>query len=57
VRIAVMQRYRLQYTFWRRIERGAIREDRAPAERALAAPAHTLGGEMTYPNSVRSSWP
>jgi branched-chain amino acid transport system ATP-binding protein len=51
VRIAVMQRYRLQYTFWRRIERvAALREETEQLlERLrLQHQAHTLGGEMTY---------
>jgi branched-chain amino acid transport system ATP-binding protein len=51
VRIAVMQRCRLQYTFWRRIERvAAIREEAEQLlERVrLQGQATTLGGEMTY---------
>lgn len=51
VRIAVMQRYRLQYTFWRRIDGlAAIREEAGQLlERVrLQHHAHTLGGEMTY---------
>jgi len=51
VRIAVMQRYRMQYTFWRRIEKmRAIREE---AERLMERVrlrhlAGVPGGEMTY---------
>ena len=51
VRIAVMQRYRLQYTFWRRIERMAaiVEETEHLLERVrLQHQAATLGGEMTY---------
>jgi branched-chain amino acid transport system ATP-binding protein len=51
VRIAVMQRYRLQYTFWRRIEKvPAIREQTEQLlERVrLQHQSRTLGGEMTY---------
>jgi len=51
VRIAVMQRRRLQYTFWRRIESvAAIREEteRLLERVRLQHQAHTLGGEMTY---------
>jgi branched-chain amino acid transport system ATP-binding protein len=51
VRIAVMQRYRLQYTFWRRIEgmAGVREETEQLLERLrLQHQAHTLGGEMTY---------
>lgn len=51
VRIAVMQRCRLQYTFWRRIEAmTAIREETEQLlERLrLQHQARTLGGEMTY---------
>jgi branched-chain amino acid transport system ATP-binding protein len=60
VRIAVMQRRRLQYTFWRRIESvAAIREEteRLLERVRLQHQAHTLGGEMTYSSSARSSWP
>ncbi|APV50185.1 ABC transporter ATP-binding protein [Betaproteobacteria bacterium GR16-43] len=51
VRIAVMQRYRLQYTFWRRIEN--VKTIREEAEKLLERVrlqqhANTLGGEMTY---------
>ncbi len=51
VRIAVMQRYRLQYTFWRRIDAvPAIREEteRLLERVRLQHHARTLGGEMTY---------
>jgi branched-chain amino acid transport system ATP-binding protein len=51
VRIAVMQRRRLQYDFWRRIDRiGAIREEAEQLlERVrLQHQAATLGGEMNY---------
>jgi branched-chain amino acid transport system ATP-binding protein len=51
VRIAVMQRYRLQYTFWRRIDgMAAIREEteRLLERVRLQHQARTLGGEMTY---------
>ncbi len=51
VRIAVMQRFRLQYTFWRRIENvPAIREEteRLLERVRLQHQARTLGGEMTY---------
>jgi branched-chain amino acid transport system ATP-binding protein len=51
VRIAVMQRHRLQYNVWRRIERmGAIREEteRLLERVRLQQQAATLGGEMSY---------
>jgi len=51
VRIAVMQRYGLQYVFWRRIERvGSLREkvDQLLERVRLQHQAHTLAGEMTY---------
>ena len=51
VRIAVMQRHRLQYNAWRRIERiGALREEteRLLEQVRLQHQAATLGGEMTY---------
>jgi branched-chain amino acid transport system ATP-binding protein len=51
VRIAVMQRHRLQYNVWRRIERmGAIREEteRLLERVRLQQHAATLGGEMSY---------
>lgn len=51
VRIAVMQRHRLQYTLWRRIERmGTIREEteRLLERVRLQQQAGTLGGEMSY---------
>ena len=51
VRIAVMQRRRLQYTFWRRIESvAAIREqtERLLERVRLQHQAQTLAGEMTY---------
>jgi branched-chain amino acid transport system ATP-binding protein len=51
VRVAVMQRYRLQYAFWRRIE--AVANLREKTEQLLERlrlqdHAHTLGGEMSY---------
>jgi branched-chain amino acid transport system ATP-binding protein len=51
VRIAVMQRHRLQYNVWRRIERmPSIREEteRLLERVRLQGQAATLGGEMTY---------
>ncbi|QJR12100.1 Lipopolysaccharide export system ATP-binding protein LptB [Usitatibacter rugosus] len=51
VRIAVMQRYSLQYVFWRRIERVSnLREkvDQLLERVRLQHQAHTLAGEMTY---------
>jgi branched-chain amino acid transport system ATP-binding protein len=51
VRIAVMQRHRLEYNFWRRIERmGSIREatERLLERVRLQHQASTLAGEMTY---------
>jgi branched-chain amino acid transport system ATP-binding protein len=51
VRIAVMQRYRSQYTFWRRIDAmvGIRDETERLLERLrLQHHARTLGGEMTY---------
>jgi branched-chain amino acid transport system ATP-binding protein len=51
VRVAVMQRYRLQYTFWRRIDAmAAIREEteRLLERLRLQHQAGTLAGEMTY---------
>jgi len=51
VRIAVMQRHRLQYNVWRRIERmPSIREEteRLLERVRLQDQAATLGGEMTY---------
>jgi branched-chain amino acid transport system ATP-binding protein len=51
VRIAVMQRRRVQYTFWRRLE--ALRSVREASEQLLERvrlqrQAHTLAGEMSY---------
>ncbi|MDP3085186.1 MAG: ABC transporter ATP-binding protein [Rubrivivax sp.] len=51
VRVAVMQRWRLQHNFWRRMERmAAIREETEQLlERVrLQGQADTLGGELTY---------
>ena len=51
VRIAVMQRRRLQYNFWQRIERMASLREEAEQllERVrLQHQANTLGGEMSY---------
>jgi len=51
VRIAVMQRHRLQYNFWRRIERmGTLREatERLLERVRLQHQASMLAGEMTY---------
>jgi branched-chain amino acid transport system ATP-binding protein len=51
VRIAVMQRYRLQYTFWHRIDAIAgIREETEQLLERVRLQHHagTLGGEMTY---------
>ena len=51
IRIAVMQRQRVQYTFWRRLDAmAAVRETSEQLlERVrLQARAHTLAGEMSY---------
>jgi len=51
VRIAVMRRHRLQYNFWRRIERmGSIREEteRLLERVRLQQQANAIAGEMTY---------
>ena len=51
VRIAVMQRHRLEHNFWRRIERmGSLREatDRLLEQVRLQDRAAPLAGEMTY---------
>ncbi len=51
LRVAVMQRHRVQYTFWRRLDAmAAVREasERLLERVRLQQRAHTLAGEMSY---------